>query len=414
MIKDPKVLIGRIKGIFITICLLLLTYLFITQSMDYLENKDSSSISYKRFNQGPLDEYPTFSFCLKGSELYWKHEKMLYTKLETTSSQYIQILKGNGVKHEYNQTSELYENVPMKIVNTSTAIFHDVSLNPLDVISEVDFVTQQANNTAHYGNGSEGGELLHVPFYVGYQAPDEVCFTRKSSLEFELIRIRDMISLKRSLLSPGNHLHLDFSIVIHYPGQLLKSVKTPAFKSSLSSYMKSKVLELKVSHVTTLRKRKDSNIPCNEKIKNDDLLILKKIVEYIGCIPVYWQLLVPTHNNLDNCYTSLQMKNANQYIEHLEKVMSSYDPPCVEMTSVVKMTRDLEQRDEHFRIIIQYVQSFYQEIQIKVAYTFEFFFSSLGGFIGICVGTSMMEIPNVLEYIAMNVHKKKDIAVIGK
>ena len=124
--------------------------------------------------------------------------------------------------------------------------------------------------------------------------------------------------------------------------------------------------------------------------------------------------MIPAYNDLDGCDTPLQLENANKYIENVEEVMSSYDPPCVEMTSVVKLTRDLEQRDEKFEISIQYVQTFYQEIQNKVLYTFEVYFSSLGGFVGICVGTSMMEIPNVLEHLTSKARQTKQPAFLGK
>ena len=382
--------------------------------MEYLKNKDSSTISYNRFNQGPLDVYPTFSLCLKGSELYWKHEKEIFANMSTTSSQYIQLLKGSGVRHEYNERSELYEIVPIGIDNTSVTNFDVVSLSPRDVISGVDFVAQQDKNTVHYGSGSEGKQLLHIPFYVGYHSPNKVCFTRDSSFNLELIRVKDLISLKKSLFGPGNHLHLEFRIMIHYPGQLIRSFKNPAFRSTLSSYTTNKVLELKVSHVTILRKRKNSNIPCDEHIEKDDLKILLEVIERIECIPVYWQRMIPTYKHLDGCNTSLQLKTANQYIENLEAVMSSYKPPCVEMTSVAKVNRDLEQRDEQIGINIQYVQSFYQEIQNQAAYTFEVYFSTLGGFTGICVGTSMMEIPNILEYLTIKARETKHPCIIGK
>ena len=382
--------------------------------MSYLENKDTSTISYKRFNQGPSDEYPTFSICLKGPELYWKHEKMIFSRFGATSAQYIQILEGGGIKYDYNETSGLYENVLIGTESSSTIDFDQFSLDPNSVITGVDFVTQQDNHSEHYGTGSEGRRLLNIPFYVGYQSPDEVCFTRNSSFKLELIRVHDLISLDRSLLDPGNHLHLDFRIIIHYPGQLLRSIRKPSFRSKLSSYTKNKILELKVSHVTTLRKRKDSNIPCNEKIQSDDVKILKVILSRVGCIPVYWKPLIFTYNSFEVCNSSSQLKMAQQYTQHFEDIMSSYDPPCIEMTSVVKSTRDLEQREQQFQISIQYVQSFYQEIENKKAYHFEFYFSSVGGFIGVCVGTSMMEIPKAVEHVKSRARQIKSPVFIGK
>ena len=124
--------------------------------------------------------------------------------------------------------------------------------------------------------------------------------------------------------------------------------------------------------------------------------------------------MISDYNDLELCDSPNQLQNASLYTEHFEEIMSSYDPPCVEMTSVVKATRDLEQGNQQFQISIQYAQSFYQEIENKKAYNFEFYFSSVGGFIGVCVGTSMMEIPKAFESVKSRARKIESPVIMSK
>ena len=52
-----------IKRAVIGLCLLMAVYMTATQIIYFSENNDSSTISYKTFNDGPKDVYPTFTIC---------------------------------------------------------------------------------------------------------------------------------------------------------------------------------------------------------------------------------------------------------------------------------------------------------------------------------------------------------------
>ena len=277
---------------FALVCLLLACYLTNTQIIRYFENRDASTITYKLFNQSPRDRYPTYSVCLKGPEIYWDHERYLFENLGITSAQYVQLLKGEGMRYEYNESTEMYTKEPIDMKNDSKIDLKNVSPNPAKIILGVDFVTQQHNHTVHYGIGTAGLRLQKHPFFIGYQTFDEICFTRNSIDEVDKIRLHDFLSMNRSLLDPGNHLKVELRIIFHYPGQLLRSFENPSFRSTLGAYIGNKVLEMKVSHVTILRKREDSNVPCNKTIENDDLKVQQEILKLIGCIPPYWIFLI--------------------------------------------------------------------------------------------------------------------------
>ena len=76
-------------------------------------------------------------------------------------------------------------------------------------------------------------------------------------------------------------------IFVHYPNQLLQSIKNPTFSSSFSEYQFNKLLELKISQGTLLRKRPDSNDRCYENIQDHDMHLQMKmsiICEIKNCI----------------------------------------------------------------------------------------------------------------------------------
>ena len=57
------------------------------QFKSFIDNEDSSSISYRKFNDKEADLYPTFSFCFEfawGGEMF-KDERFLGIGLDTRS-----------------------------------------------------------------------------------------------------------------------------------------------------------------------------------------------------------------------------------------------------------------------------------------------------------------------------------------
>ena len=98
-------------------------YMTVTQSVGFLENRDSSTISYSHFNQDPSDQYPTFSICVKGTDIYWENEEFMYDSSGVTSAEYVEILKGYGFKYKVNEGSQLSEKESVDIHNVSMINF---------------------------------------------------------------------------------------------------------------------------------------------------------------------------------------------------------------------------------------------------------------------------------------------------
>ena len=71
---DPKSVLNSVKIIFTLGCFALAAYYGVTQVIRYLQNKDMSVITHKRFNHVPNNKYPIFTICLKGKEIYWRKD----------------------------------------------------------------------------------------------------------------------------------------------------------------------------------------------------------------------------------------------------------------------------------------------------------------------------------------------------
>ena len=92
-----------------------------------------------------------------------------------------------------------------------------------------------------------------------------------------------------------------------------------------------------------------------------------------------------------------QLRKMFDYIENYRVIQSSYDPPCVVMTALTLFTTELDQPEHLFRINIHYPEDVYQEIVNTKDFSFETFFSGVGGCIGIFLGYSLLQVPEILS-----------------
>ena len=83
------------------------------------------------------------------------------------------------------------------------------------------------------------------------------------------------------------------------------------------------------------------------------------------------------------------------------------------MTSLVQVTSVLNQKENEFNIKVVYIDDFYQEIKDVQEVSFETFFSGVGGFVGIFIGYSLLQIPDVLICIPYFWREMKYPAMIG-
>ena len=84
--------------------------------------------------------------------------------------------------------------------------------------------------------------------------------------------------------------------------------------------------------------------------------------------------------------------------QKLKELMTTYIPPCDQMNIIYrenKVKANAEVPPQTFQVKIQYEDKTYQEIKNSRGFNFENVWAGIGGFVGIFVGVSLMQIPGL-------------------
>ena len=383
------------------VCAYFACFYTLTQTTRFLENADTSSIDTKTFNESPEDPYPSLTMCIIGAELRWFNDATIFERFEVNPSKYGELLKGMEVlKYEYDYQTRLYKQLPVDIRNGSNQDFETFSLRISNVITGLEFVTEHDQENIHYGKGSKGKVAKHLPFEVNYATPNTICFTSKRIDSSNTARTLDWLLLNQSIFANDMYRNALIKMYFHYPGQLLRTFHNPVHETNVmlnSNHKRNdKVLKIKIEDVTVLRKRPNSNIPCKSHLnKLDDVNFMENIMNSVGCMPIYWTNIRGLSKRRE-CESPSELKQIYQFIENYKNVLVSDDGPCVEMSVATKFDEKEQNKWEEPQIKVIYTKTTYQNIQNTLAFGFESFLSGVGGFIGIFLGYSILQIPELL------------------
>lgn len=372
----------------------------IKETLRYLKNEDISTITYKNFATSSQDTYPTFSLCFMDDNdegIIYEHFKdditatlpMAYDKIDPATT-FSRILKGEKISIGLTQEEAL------SIYNISEAYANMFSIKFEELYDYIEFTTEHSNDTLTLYSNINTNESL--PVYLSYQDPSTICFTRKDDKNLNIIRMEDSLNLFREELEKFQ-VRLKFKIFIHHPGQLLRGFDAPVFESEMRHIDWDKpMLTFKIMQQSIWRKRPDAIIPCNSYLYDDDLKIRMKISEVVGCIPVYWKNIMPILASYEICHTPEEMEKSWQILQNLTSIFSSYDPPCNEMKLAVTYDKQpiFFHENQFLFTIFKYTDRNYQEIVNVREFGLESLWSSVGGFVGIFVGTSLSHLPSLI------------------
>ena len=280
-------------------------------------------------------------------------------------------------------------------------------------------------------------KYFKFPFRLSYQDPTRVCYTPK--LNHSITKVHDYLTLdleKMSELLTNNNLGSELPylrIYIHMQGQFIRTLgrevanyATPdllnehcEFITGVYSGTKkqnwlcygSKIIFL-LSQVSFLKKRHDGVIPCDKDLKNEDNKIITSIMRKVGCIPSYWKELAPKNVNYPVCKTAFQYEKIYGYVSNLELSRALFTPPCEEMLVVTNIMKERGRRrkekymDKNTKKFVSYLDlqfiqgsEMFQQIDNVQDFGVESCWSAIGGFVGIFVGYSLMQLPELLaEY----------------
>ena len=201
-------------------------------------------------------------------------------------------------------------------------------------------------------------------------------------------------------------------IFVHYPNQLITSFEKAKYSTSffhLISILNGttpKVLDFKLTECKRIKKRHDSNEPCSQKIPNYDQYLIRKLseqlMESIGCVPIYMKTQLSNHTALRDCTSAVDLKKAYRSVDNVKAVLLSNKVPCDEMLilTIDSINNNPRPIPEDISIQFHYTEKEYEEIKYIRAIGFESWLSNVGGFVGILLGYSLRELPELILVFA--------------
>ena len=123
-------------------------------------------------------------------------------------------------------------------------------------------------------------------------------------------------------------------------------------------------------------------------------------------MPIYWRdirgLSTPKL-----CESPSELKQIYHRIQNYKDVLVSYDSPCVEMSVATKLDEKEGNKWDEPQIKVIYTKATYQHIENTESFNDESFLSGVGGFVGIFLGYSILQIPELLGSVFARLRKIK-------
>ena len=312
----------------------------------------------------------------------------------------------NGTKYENILRGSLY--YQDGILNAMKELFganvsnHDlekISFRLKDFVHQIQFEDRNSHRTEYYGEGeSVFSPNATLPMHIGYKDSRTICFTRNSDSNAGIQRRFDAISFPLQKLIDTR---LYMSIYIHHPGQLTRSLDKPIVQSRASAFEENRKVIFNINQVSVLRRRPDAIKKCDKELFDDDEKFRSQIIRTVGCRPSYWNNFGKDSDLLNECKTASEMAQVYTILEkYKSRIFDSYWQPCNYMTILTGLLQtNAESTYKSMFLVLEFVyrDEFYQEIVNLKEFGFESFWSGVGGFVGIFLGYSLLQIPDLVQ-----------------
>ena len=399
-----KIKMKIFSPIFQLTCFFLAGYMVYVQFHAFFSNQDVSNITYKKFVDGTDSMYPTFSVCGHG---------LIFNKWTFSSGQsYATVLKGvketnHPLWHDHSQ-------------NYTTIQFDDVVINFNELFTRFYTLTNTREKN------------FNATLDISHFDPLRVCVTKKDFPKTVLVDEDHFEILLFGALAENIRLGMmDIDFYVHQKGQLLKRINYPDFHldrdhvAAIRERYKRKYkavtndMKMTVRSIDVIRKRQDAIAPCDPNLHEEDDKLRQVAINAIGCIPPYMRRFVNESKLLKQAMITPfcnQTQYADAYEMHLNfaKVQTWYIEPCDQMSSIVTTTESLNEKEDRsmslrgdskitLRFRLNFLTDSYKETVNTLAFSMATLWSQIGGFVGIFLGYSLLQIPELIEICVVRI-----------
>ena len=328
----------------------------------------------------------------------------------------------NGSKKKW--FTELYRNIESN---------HSLSLDMKDRKESRNFLDAEVKAFPE-----ENTRLLQNPLIKVYQDPTRKCYS--PDLSQKLQKRKERITLNLEIMSEtfnlgygGPFVTAFLDIHVHPQGQFVRTIGKEIATYIIEDFFvdclemgmgyfggtcHGSSLTFDFSRLTLLKSRHDAEISCDKNLRNEDVRIVETLLNHTGirCIPMYWKSMLENQLNYSECTNESQYKMISELTANFasyEKLRSNFDPPCMEMMIVTNVNKEpgrsrrfygiqedwlgnIPEEMLYLDIAINHFSEQYQAIINTKVFTVESCWAGIGGFVGIFVGVSLMQVPDII------------------
>ena len=424
-------------------CFFLAGYMVFQEFREYFSNQDFTIISRHTFDGEKDNRYPAISICLYGRDgkIFQRlnNKTSLATRLPICKS----CLNGKD-SCMANETSEMTcgpEEIFLAMSgkqennNISSFPFELLTYDALSMVLDHKSRAKGAKSSKAHPRLTNG---IVSGVTKTYHDPMHVCLSKTRKFESKKLLTYQYweISTVQMLSSWGNY---DIRIFVHQKGQLLRSLGAPTFvldndflrnkKERLGDGLIYKI-DLDINSVHVLQKRHDSSQPCDEMLLDEDAIWIRNAIRLLNCTPIFWEKIKSKlrYNQINTQKVSCSKAQLFEFYSkyspksHFESIKKYYVQPCTEMESIVtslaksmatlkNSSDDLvntRSRLPRLEIMLFYKSRYYNLATNEKSFTLLALWSQIGGFVGIFLGYSLLQLPELIGYIITWAKKIRD------
>ena len=269
---------------------------------------------------------------------------------------------------------------------------------------------------------------------ISYQDPSNICFTKNQSdvtrqrlaYEFMKLNVKKFVTGHTvGLIKP------DIKIFIHQKHQLIRKLRAPTvwirmfdLKDAADNFKDgfTQKIDLRIDSIEVLKKRKNSVTPCNDTLLNEDKMWIETAINKMGCVPPFFKRFESNESQKSDELTLKSCKKeqlaafrkAYSPNRHFETIENQYLQPCGQMIPSVASTEALipkvvrselldpwvtknRRKTYEVDIGIRYGLATYIVATNNQAFTLLSLWSQIGGFVGIFLGFSLLQLADFLK-----------------
>ena len=367
----------------------------------YLLNKDVSTIHYQKFHSNDDSIYPSLSLCFGIKEDNLQEALKPYN---VNNSMYKDFLKGKFF-------SEKLANIPYKNVTFNPADYllgikmhQEYGTNGIKNVNQSYFYNHLTKEKSSILNQTK---LISVDSFNHWYSVIYKCltvnvpFVENQHLSWIHITMKKSVFPKntrpRSIHDGGL-----FMLSISYPNQRLRfSNRKTTWKPEVTNG--SYNLKFHVRGMEVIQHRYKSSDPCDVDWINYDQQARKAMIHENKCIPSYWKNEFQLNYPL--CSTAKQMKNF-----YLDEKWNQHTRPCRILTKISYSLSEYaatrygaaygeEYKNNHINAQFYFPREHYKEIELVRSLDTQTLIGNAGGYIGLCLGYTILQIPTFLGYL---------------